>query len=87
MFMKTTYAVHAPALTWPEAAMLPALQREPPDLPRSLVLPDRRIYYPMPAPADTTAAPRPQRGSMAGRAVLQAVAFHDGAAQKEKGRA
>lgn len=87
MFMKTTYAVHAPALSLPEAAMLPALQREPPGLPRSLMLPDRRIYYPMPAPADTTAVPKPHRGSMAGRAVLRAVAFRDGAAQREKGRA
>ncbi len=65
-----TYAVHAPALSLPEAAMLPALARED-ALPRNLVLPDRRTYYPMPAPPreQPPCAPR----TMAGRAVLTAV--------------
>ena len=57
-----TYAVHAPALSLPEAAMLPALEA---DLPRNLILPDRRTYSPMPKPVQPT-----RRGSMAGRAVL-----------------
>ena len=39
-----THAVHAPALSLPEAAMLPALSREA-ALPRNLILPDRRTYY------------------------------------------
>jgi len=61
MFTHTSHAVHAPALSLPEAAMLPAL-------PRNLVLPDRRTYYPMPKPGQTVDNPR--RGSMAGRAIL-----------------
>ena len=73
-----THAVHAPALSLPEAAMLPALSREA-ALPRNLILPDRRTYYPMPQSGQT--ADPPGRGSVAGRAVLKAVAF-----PKEKGR-
>ncbi len=76
MFTPRSYAVHAPALSLPEAAMLPALERT---LPRNLILPDRRTYHPMPAAMQTTV---PRRGSMAGRAVLKAVAF-----PKKKGRA
>ena len=76
MFTPRSYAVHAPALSLPEAAMLPALERE--SIPRNLILPDRRTYYPMPAPGQ---AAEPRRGSMAGRAVLRMVAF-----PKKKGR-
>lgn len=74
-----TYAVHAPALSLPEAAMLPAIETD--HLPRNLVLPDRRTYYPMPAPAGPI-VDNVRRGSMAGRAVLRMVGF-----PKEKGRA
>ena len=71
MFTPRSYAVHAPALSLPEAAMLPALAKErEPVIPRSLVLPDRRTYYPMPAPGTGQTAGRVRRGSMAGRAVL-----------------
>ncbi len=74
-----TYAVHAPALSLQEAAMLPALPQPPqPALPRNLRLPDRRTYYPMPP---LPAEPALRRGSMAGRAVLRAVM------PKQKGRA
>ena len=59
-----THAVHAPALSLPEAAMLPAL-------PRNLVLPDHRVYYPMPKPGQIVDNVR--RGSMAGRAVLSHI--------------
>ena len=70
MLMPATYAVHTPALSLPEAAMLPALSREA-ALPRNLILPDRRTYYPMPQPGQIVDPPR--RGSMAGRAVLQHI--------------
>ena len=50
MFTPRSYAVHAPALSLPEAAMLPALPRPEPTLPRNLAMPDRRIYHPMPLP-------------------------------------
>ena len=73
-----THAVHAPALSLPEAAMLPALSREAAQ-PCNLILPDRRTYYHMPQSGQTVDPPR--RGSMAGRAVLKAVVF-----PKEKGR-
>lgn len=76
-----TYAVHMPALSLPEAAMLPALARED-ALPRNLLLPDRRTYYPMPAPLNEAACSRPC--SMAGRAVLTAV---QRPYPKKKGRA
>ncbi len=76
-----TYAVHAPALSLPEAAMLPALQQEA-SLPRNLILPDRRTYYPM--PEHFRPQPTPARGSMAGRAVLTAVQWPS---PKKKGRA
>ncbi len=76
-----TYAVHAPALSLPEAAMLPALQREA-ALPRNLILPDRRTYYPIPDRRDVP--PAPKRGSMAGRAVLTAVQWPS---QRKIGRA
>lgn len=81
MFTAKSHAVHAPALSLPEAAMLPAMESD--NLPRNLVLPDRRTYYPMPSvlecarPVDNS-----PHGSMAGRAVLRMVAF-----PKEKGRA
>jgi len=78
MFIPRSYAVHAPALSLPEAAMLPALPREA-VLPRNLVLPDRRTYYAMPKPGQLV--DNAKRGSMAGRAVLKAVAF-----PKETGR-
>ena len=56
MFTQATYAVHAPALSLPEAAMLPALPKEQTAVPRNLILPDRRTYHPMPVigvqPAD-----------------------------------
>lgn len=75
-----TYAVHAPALSLPEAAMLPAMESD--HLPRNLVLPDRRTYYPMPAPDRGQPVDNLPRGTMAGRSVLRMVAF-----PKEKGRA
>ncbi len=79
-----TYAVHAPALSLPEAAMLPALPRMPePSVPGNLMLRDRRTYYPMPAP-ETEKPGLPQSGSMAGRAVLAAVQWPS---PKKKGRA
>lgn len=67
-----TYTVHAPALSLPEAVMLPALQRDAADpVPRNLILPDRRIYEPMPPLMQETAQNAPaRRGSMAGRAIL-----------------
>ncbi len=70
--MPTTHAVHAPALSLPEAAMLPAMEAN--TLPRNLVLPDRRTYYPMP-PVQPTAQPvdNCRRGSMAGRAALNHI--------------
>ena len=81
MFTPRSYAVHAPALSLPEAARLPAIERN--TKPFNLVLPDRRMYYPMP---DVTKGGRPvdnlRRGSMAGRAVLRMVTFPKG-----KGRA
>lgn len=80
MFTPRSYAVHAPALSLPEAAMLPALERE--RLPRNLVLPDRRRYHPMPPPDRRQLVDNVRRGSMAGPAVLKMVAF-----PKEKGRA
>ena len=70
--MLTTYAVHAPALSLPEAAMLPALARED-ALPRNLVLPDRRTYFPMPTPERGQPVDNLRSGSMAGRAVLTYV--------------
>ncbi len=76
-----TYAVHMPALSLPEAAMLPALARED-TLPRNLVLPDRRIYYPMPAPSNERSACASR--TMTGRAVLTAVQWPS---PKKKGRA
>ncbi len=79
MFTPKSYAVHAPALSLPEAAMLPAMERD--TLPRNLILPDRRTYYPMPAPHGGQPVDNLPRGSMAGRAVLRMVAF-----PKEKGR-
>ena len=78
MFTPKSYAVHAPALSLPEAAMLPALERDA--VPRNLILPDRRTYCPMPQTAQP--AMNVRRGSMAGRSVLRMVAF-----PKEKGRA
>ena len=81
MFTPRSYAVHAPALSLPEAAMLPALPRV--GMPSNLVLPDRRIYHPMPdAPIGGRPADNLRRGSMAGRGVLRMVEF-----PKEKGRA
>ena len=61
-----TSAVHAPALSLPEAAMLPAL-------PLNLILPDRRTYYPMPVHDGGRPVDNAKRGSMAGRAVLTHV--------------
>ena len=75
MFTPRSYAVHAPALSLPEAAMLPALERS---LPRNLILPDRWTYHPMPVQKPVMAV---RRGSMAGRAVLKMVQ------PKQKGRA
>ena len=75
MFTPRSYAVHAPALSLPEAAMLPALERS---MPRNLLLPDRRTYHPMPVEKPAEAV---RRGSMAGRAVLAMVA------PKKRGRA
>lgn len=75
MFTPATYAVHAPALSLPEAAMLPALpslSSRRTALPRNLRLPDRRVYHPMPAP-QVSAPPMARRGSMAGRAILACV--------------
>lgn len=70
MFTQATYAVHVPALSLPEAAMLPALPKEQiTTVPRNLVLPDRRTYHPMPAPQREQMGER-RKGSMAGRAVL-----------------
>lgn len=71
MLSRKTYTVHAPALSLPEAAMLPAMEAD--NLPRNLVLPDRRTYFPMPpAQPDGRIADRP-KGSMAGRAVLNYI--------------
>lgn len=71
MLSPMTYTVHAPALSLPEAAMLPAMEAE--NLPRNLVLPDRRTYFPMPpAQPEIQIAQRP-KGSMAGRALLHYV--------------
>ncbi len=82
-----TYAVHVPALSLPEAAMLPARPRER-SVPGNLVLRDRRTYYPMPSPArERPLQPTPTeraQGSMAGRAVLAAVQWPS---PKKKGRA
>lgn len=72
MFIPATYAVHVPALSLPEAAMLPALPGRRQTLPRNLLLPDRRVYRPMPAPPSSHAQAR-RHGSMAGRAILTAV--------------
>ena len=72
--MMRTMALHAPALTRQEAAMLPALEHT---LPRNLILPDRRTYHPMPVEKPVMAV---RRGSMAGRAVLKMVQ------PKQKGR-
>ena len=70
MFMTATPAVHAPALSLPEAAMLPALPKaSQPALPRNLLLPDRRTYQPMPLPEQMQAMSG-RKGSMAGRAIL-----------------
>ena len=65
MFTPRSYAVHAPALSLHEAAMLPALEASPP---RNLLLPDHRTYTPVLQGGQSPAQPR--RGSMAGRAVL-----------------
>ncbi len=79
-----TYAVHVPALSLPEAAMMTALPRaEERPLPGNLTLPDRRTYYPMPD-LDRAQPAGPTRGSMAGRAVLTAVQWPS---PKKKGRA
>lgn len=87
MFTQATYAVHAPALSLPEAAMLPALPKEQTAVPRNLVLPDRRTYHPMPLTAVQPVENR-RRGSMAGRAVLKAAGIRlPGAISNEKGRA
>jgi len=75
MFTPRSYAVHAPALSLPEAAMLPALEHT---LPRNLILPDGRMYHPMPALKPVMVV---RRGSMAGRGVLKMVQ------PKQKGRA
>lgn len=72
MFTPATYAVHVPALSLPEAAMLPALPARRTALPRNLLLPDQRVYRPMPAP-QVSAVPVVRRGSMAGRAILRTV--------------
>ena len=70
--MRTTHAVHAPALSLPEAAMLPAMEAY--NLPRNLVLPDRRTYYPMPpVPSGAQPVDHHRRGTMAGRAALNHV--------------
>ncbi len=89
MFTPATYAVHAPALSLPEAAMLPALPKEPESaIPRNLILPDRRTYHPMPAPGGGHPVDNIRRGSVAGRAVLRAAGIRlPGALPKEKGRA
>ncbi len=75
MFTPRSYAVHAPALSLPEAAMLPALEHA---LPRNLLMPDRRMYHPMPVEKPVANV---RRGSMAGRAVLKMMQ------PKQKGRA
>lgn len=64
-----TMAVHAPALTLQEAAMLPALARE---TPRNLLIPFGSLDY-RTGPVDAGAQPvdnRMRRGTMAGRALL-----------------
>lgn len=70
--MRTTYAVHAPALSLPEAAMLPAMEAH--NLPRNLVLPDKRTYYPIP-PVQSGVQPveNHRRGTMTGRAALNHI--------------
>lgn len=73
MFTPATYAVHAQALSLPEAAMLPALPARRTVLPRNLLLPDQRVYHPMPAPQMAEPVPQKRRGSMAGRASLACV--------------
>lgn len=73
MFTPATYAVHAPALSLPEAAMLPALPQRRTALPPNLRLPDRRVYHPMPAPCPANVQAVHRRGSMAGRAILACV--------------
>lgn len=57
----TSYAVHAPALSLPEAAMLPALE---------IVLPERRMERPLP-PGQTAEHRFP--ATLAGRAVLKCI--------------
>ena len=64
-----TMAVHVPALSVQEAAMLPALVRE---TPRNLLIPYGRLDY-RSGPVDAGAQPvdnRTRRGTMAGRALL-----------------
>lgn len=68
MFTPRSYAVHAPALSLPEAAMLPALEQA--RIPRNLILPDLRSYHPMPVSPKEQPVDQHARGSMAGRAVL-----------------
>lgn len=57
----TSYAVHAPALSLPEAAMLPALE---------IALPERRMARPLPPAQPVESHPQ---GSMAGRAGLKCI--------------
>lgn len=56
-----SYAVHAPALSLPEAAMLPALET---------VLSERRMERPLPPAQPVDSHPQ---GSMAGRTVLKYI--------------
>ncbi len=45
--MPRTPSARAPALSVPEAAMLPALVRSAPNVPRSLQVKDPRVYIPV----------------------------------------
>ena len=70
--MMRTMALHAPALTRQEAAMLPALT---PETPRNVLLPLRGLDF-RPAALDPGGRPvdnRIRRGTMAGRALLSYV--------------
>ena len=75
-----TYKVHAPALSLSEATRLPAMERD--SMPRNLILPDRRTYYPMPVLQRGHSVDNCLTGSIAGKTILRMVGF-----PKEKGRA
>lgn len=75
MWMRT-YAVHAPALSLAEAAMLPALPAQRGGAPRNLLMPTDHLHF---RHGDVDSGGRTvdnfsqHRGTMAGRALLAYV--------------